>query len=249
MNKSDFNLIIDALQARIDACRKHLDHVNTTEDIKSLTIQQAVDLKQFCSDEEPTMTKIAMVDLYHVIGMGNLTPLQMSKFIYKMKDYLYYRPRVKAISKNLDSIFNLPKLPISTRFTLMALCDLTLASDFDADVDDACLEDYELAKDAKAFTFDQAYSDELPYHLNGRTITVDMSRSAKFMKVLTEIFKCPMTESNFLTRVQLKKSYGGIDWISEENGIATGKVTAENNFRKLESYYRNYSIYSEKKEG
>lgn len=246
MIKSDFELIMDSINDRIAGCSEHLDRVHTTDDIKQLTIQQAINLKQFCVDEEPIMTKIAMVDLYHIIGMGNMTPIQMSSFIYKVKDYLEYRPRIKAIAKNLDSIFTLPKLPVSTQFRLLGLCDMTLATDFDGEVDDACIDDYELVKGCRGAKVQVDYSDELPFKLEGKTITVDLSRSAKFAKVLTGIFKCPMSESNFLNKVQLKAQYGGIDWISEENGIATGKVVAENNFRKLESYFRNYTSYTDK---
>lgn len=243
MTKSDFNLIMDSINERIDGCSKYLDHVHTTDDIKQLTIQEAADLKRFCVDEEPIMTKIAMVDLYHIIGMGNLTPVQMSTFIYKVKDYLKYRPRLKAIVKNLDSIFALPNLPVATRFKLLGLCNLTLTSEFEGEIeDDACIEDYDnlkaqVGKNIPATEF----TAELPYRLDGRTIYVDLKQAVEFAAVLTRIFKCPMNVSNFMNRLELKKSYGGIDWISNENGIATGVCSSENNFKKIEAYYRHYS--------
>lgn len=244
MLKSDFQLIMDSINARIDGCKKHLDNVHTTDDIKKLTIQEAIDLKKFCVDEEPIMTKIAMVDLYHIIGMGNLTPIQMSTFIYKVKDYLHYRPRIKSIVVNLDSIFSLPNLPVATRFKLLGLCNLTLTSDFEGEVeDDACIEDYDNLK-ARTGANKVAvteFTDELPYRLDSRTIYVDLTRAVEFTTVLTRIFKCPMNVSNFMNRLELKKGYGGIDWISNENGIATGICSSENNYKKLEAYYRNYS--------
>lgn len=252
MQEKDFNLIMTSINDRIYSCDQHLGRISTTDDLKLLTIKEAQELKQFCVNEEQIMTKIAMVDVYHIIGMGDLKPTQMSQFIYKVKDYLQFRPTVKAIASNLESILQLPKIPVATKYKLLGLCNLTLTSNFEGEEDNACVEDYTALKHKSVSCIESSdsdtgvviYSDELPYHLTGRTITVDLSRSAHFSKVLTRIFKCPMTEGNFLSRLQLKKAYGGIDWISDDNGIATGIVSAENNFKKLEAYFRNYSVYS-----
>ena len=156
MIKSDFKLIMDSINERIDGCSTHLDRIHTTADIKKITIEEAIELKQFCVNEEPIMTKIAMVDIYHIIGMGNLTPVQMSTFMYRIKDYLQYRPRIKAIVRNLDSIFSLPTLPVATRFKLLGLCNLTLTTDIAGEVeDDACIEDQrKIIGNAKAKTPD-----------------------------------------------------------------------------------------------
>ena len=244
MNKSEFNLIITSLTDRIANCRKHLDRIETTDDIKKITIEEAMSLKQFCSYEEPVMTKIAMVDLYHILGMGNLTPAQMSSFVYRMKEYLSYRPRIKAIAKGLDSIFSLPKLPVATSFKLLGLCDLTLTSGEDADAEEASVDDYADAKAAPKVDIDVAsmkFSDKLPFHLNDRTLTLDLSRSRAFIDILFQIFKCPMNETNLLRKIKLRVQYAGIDWVSDDGIVAKGIVSSENNYRKLESYFNNYS--------
>ena len=60
-------------------------------DLSKITLAQAADLKNFCIAEETIMTNIVMVDLYHVIGMGNLTPTDDEVYL-SIQEYLEYRP-------------------------------------------------------------------------------------------------------------------------------------------------------------
>ena len=128
MKKEEFDLVISALQERLDNCEKYLGEIKTTEDLKNITIGQALELRDFCVAEVEKMTKIVMVDLYHIIGMGDLSVPQMMKFVFMMKAYLAYRPNIKSISKGFDSITELPKIPVRTKFKLLALCDLALTA-------------------------------------------------------------------------------------------------------------------------
>ena len=73
------------------------------------------------------MTEIAMVDSYHIIGMGNLSAVQSTQFTKLLNKYLSYRSDIKAIS-NLGEISNLPKLPTISKFKLLQLGDITLVS-------------------------------------------------------------------------------------------------------------------------
>ena len=93
---------------KVDACEKEEEKVQNVE-----------------GTLEEIMTKVAMVDLYHIIGMAELTPPQMMKFTYAIQKYLQYRPTIKAIAKHLDSIFELPKIPVETQYKLMGLDTLT----------------------------------------------------------------------------------------------------------------------------
>ena len=107
-------------------------------------MSEATILANFCKEECVLMTKICMVDLYHIIGMGNLSPQQMMKFVYRMRDYLQYRPVIKRIAEKLVSIYDLPELPVKTKFKLLALCDLCLVhgeGEESSEVDDS-FEDY-----------------------------------------------------------------------------------------------------------
>lgn len=235
MVEQDFNLIMSSLEDRIDLCREHIGKIRNTADISELKICDAVRMKDFCMVEEPIMTKIAMVDLYHLIGMGDLTPPQMMKFTYKLKEYLNFRPIIKAIVNHLDSISQLPKLPVATQYKLMGLCDLTLVKGTGDIIDDAEISDYDQAKrDSGA---PDPYSADLPFKLSGKTLTLDVNYSEQFAAILSKIFKTNLSEKNLMAKISSRHSYAGIDWISFSGSTATGLVTAENNYKKLKSYY------------
>jgi hypothetical protein len=124
MNKETFNEIIGSLQRRVDLCYGYLAGIYDTEDLSQISLARANSLKQFCVEEETIMTKICMVDLYHIIGMGQLSPTQMMKFTFKMQEYLSYRPTIKVLAQKLDKIGELPNIPVKTRFKLLGLGDI-----------------------------------------------------------------------------------------------------------------------------
>ena len=96
MTKELFIKIQTALEAHISSCQLYLSGINTTDDLKNLTLGQAQELQRFCKAEESAMTKFAQGDLYHLIGMGELTPPQMMKLTYLTKDWLQYRSTIKT---------------------------------------------------------------------------------------------------------------------------------------------------------
>ena len=98
MKKEEFDLVVSSLQERLDNCEKYLGEIKTTEDLKNITIGQALELRDFCVAEVEKMTKIVMVDLYHVIGMGDLSVPQMMKFVFFFFSYQTKRPNIKSIS-------------------------------------------------------------------------------------------------------------------------------------------------------
>ena len=142
MKKEVYEEIIGSLEARRKLCFEHLGVVHTTDDLKELSLAKAAELKRFCVEEVEVMTKICMVDLYHVIGMGNLSPTQMMKFTYTMQDYLSYRPAVKVLAQKLDSIESIPKLPVKTRFKLLELGNATLTYGEGDVVDEGSVDEY-----------------------------------------------------------------------------------------------------------
>ena len=253
MKKEEFDLVISALQERLDNCEKYLGEIKTTEDLKNITIKQALELKDFCVAEVEKMTKIAMVDLYHIIGMGDLSVPQMMKFIFLMKAYLSYRPNIKSISKGFDSMTNLPKIPVKTKFKLLALCDLTLTvgEDEEAFEDNATVDEYtELKKvNVKA---DEEVSEKTDkeqitvqgneeqvvvqgdcFSIVGQTITVDLGRLGEFSKILTEGTKVKCDLTKLITKIINNKTYFGIEWTDAENNIAAGKILPSSPLYKL----------------
>ena len=260
MKKEEFELVISALQERLDNCEKYLGEIQTTEDLKNITIGQALELKDFCVAEVEKMTKIAMVDLYHIIGMGDLSVPQMMKFIFLMKAYLAYRPNIKSISKGFDSITELPKIPVKTKFKLLALCDLTLTvgEDEEAFEDNATVDEYtELKKvnvkkdeevsektdEEVSEKTDEEVSektDKEPVTVQGdcfsivdQTIMVDMGRLGEFYKFLSSISTTPCDFNKLIKKIISYKSYFGIAWIGAENNIAAGKILPSSPLYKL----------------
>lgn len=252
MKKEEFDLVISALQERLDNCEKYLGEIKTTEDLKNITIGQALELRDFCVAEVEKMTKIAMVDLYHIIGMGDLSVPQMMKFVFMMKAYLAYRPNIKSISKGFDSMTNLPKIPVKTKFKLLALCDLTLTAgeDEEAFEDNATIDEYtELKKvNVKADEEVSVKADEEVdektdkeqvvvqsdcFSIVDQTVMVDMGRLGEFYKVLSSISTTPCDFTKLIRRILDHKSYFGIEWIGSENNMAAGKILPSSPLYKL----------------
>ena len=244
MKKEEFDLVISALQERLDNCEKYLGEIQTTEDLKNITIKQALELKDFCVAEVEKMTKIAMVDLYHIIGMGDLSVPQMMKFIFLMKAYLAYRPNIKSISKGFDSMTNLPKIPVKTKFKLLALCDLTLTAgeDEEAFEDNATIDEYtELKKvNVKADEEVSEKTDKEQITVQGdcfsivnQTVMVDMGRLGEFHKVLSNLATTPCDFTKLIKKILDHKPYFGIEWFGSENNMAAGKILPSSPLYKL----------------
>ena len=244
MKKEEFDLVISALQERLDNCEKYLGEIQTTEDLKNITIGQALELRDFCVAEVEKMTKIAMVDLYHIIGMGDLSVPQMMKFIFLMKAYLSYRPNIKSISKGFDSMTDLPKIPVKTKFKLLALCDLTLTvgEDEEAFEDNATVADYDELKKVNVKVDEEvsAKTDKEQvavqsdcFSIVDQTVMVDMGRLGEFHKVLSSLATTTCDFTKLIRRILDHKAYFGIEWIGSENNIAAGKILPSSPLYKL----------------
>ena len=252
MKKEEFDLVISALQERLDNCEKYLGEIKTTEDLKNITIGQALELRDFCVAEVEKMTKIVMVDLYHIIGMGDLSVPQMMKFVFMMKAYLAYRPNIKSISKGFDSITELPKIPVRTKFKLLALCDLALTAGEgeEAFEDNATIDEYTELKKANVKAdeevsekTDEEVSEKTDkeqitvqsdcFSIVDQTVMVDMGRLGEFHKVLSSLATTPCDFTKLIRRILDHKSYFGIEWIGSENNMAAGKILPSSPLYKL----------------
>lgn len=239
MKKELFEEIIGSLEARRKLCFEHLGAVHTTDDLKELSLAKAAELKRFCVEEVDVMTKICMVDLYHIIGMGNLSPTQMMEFTYKMKDYLSYRPRIKVLAQHLNTIEGLPTLPVTTKFKLLGLGDITLTYGEGEVVDEGSVDDYTSLKVAKTIP---DRPEDLPFTLSGNNIEVDLDRLDYFIELMKALFNVELSADTLRKKINNKGEYFGIQW----NGIAwvpngscftTGKITSANTRLKLFNYY------------
>lgn len=151
MEKELFDQIKNDLQERVDACKDY--YVESTEDIKNLSLRAIVALRDFAKKEYDDMTTIAMVDLYHIIGMGELTVTQMNTFLRLMREYLSYRPFITAISHQLVDFDNLPNIPARTKFRTLRLAkgtELTSGPEEGDEVEDTgSVQEYEQIKIAR----------------------------------------------------------------------------------------------------
>lgn len=228
MEKEQFQKIMEALSNRLRACTLQLGDIHTTDDLSRLTLAGAADLKSFCVAEEEVMTRICMVDLYHIIGMGKLTPPQMMKFTYTIQEYLQYRPTIKVIAKHLDSIFDLPKIPVETQYKLQGLGDITLRTDYgDCEVETASVDDYLKLK----------MKDKLPFHIEGHQIKVDMAQFDYFVVLMSNIAKTNVSIDNFKKKLEAHSEYFGIEWTEHNAYEAIGTFKSADMFTRISGYY------------
>jgi hypothetical protein len=239
MNKETFNEIISSLQRRVNFCKGMLGDIHTTEDLSQISLRRAAAIRELCAEEEVIMTKICMVDLYHIIGMGQLSPTQMMKFTYLMQDYLSYRPTIKVLAQHLNKIGELPNIPVKTRFKLLGLGDVTLTYGEGELIDEASVEDYTSLKVAKTIPDPPA---DLPFTITGNTIELELDKLDYFVELMEALFNVSLSVDNLRKKINGKGEYLGIQW----NGIAwvpngscftTGKITSANTRLKLFNYY------------
>lgn len=232
MEREQFQKIMEALNNRLRASALQLDEIRSTGDLSKLTLARAVALKSFCIAEEEIMTKIVMVDLYHVIGMGNLTPPQMMQFTYAIQKYLQYRPTIKAIVKHLDSIFELPKIIVETQYKLQGLGGLTLYSGAgECVVDEASVDDYTKLK---------SKDTTLPFKIEGQQIRVDMTQFDYFVTLMKTIYKSPISVENFKRKLELHGDYLGIKWYDYNDYEASGHFISDDIYTRLSGYYNKH---------
>lgn len=238
MNKEIFDKIMDTLQVRINKCYLFLSEIYDTEDLGMVSLSWAADIKQFCVEEETIMTKICMVDLYHIIGMGQLSPTQMMKFTFKMQEYLSYRPTIKVLAQKLDKIGELPNIPVKTRFKLLGLGDITLTYGEGELIDEASVEDYTNTKVPTPQP-----PEDLPFTISGNQIKVDMDRLDYFVELMEGLFNTSFSVDNLRKKINNLDEYLGIKWASLELDhpnrqiFAIGNLVSKSTRNKITVYY------------
>lgn len=213
-----FTNIVHTLEGRIAECKQYLAGIDTTDDIRALTIAQGQELRNFCRKEEPMMTKLAQTDLYHIIGMGNLSPVQMMKFTYLVRDYLQYRSTVKTLAFHFDKISALPGLPVSATYKAHCFEGLTLCANVGFPEMPDC-------------------TDTLPYSVYDRVITVSQDRVVEFVKLWAKLANNNFSLNNLQSKARAGSEYGSIKWSMDEWGNFVGIPKSKDTV--LETYYKN----------
>lgn len=205
MNKETFDKIQATLEGHIAACQFYLGNIKTTDDLHKLTIDEAQKLQRFCKQEESLQTKVVQCDLYHLIGMGELTPPQMMKLTYLIKDWLQYRGTIKTLAMHFDKISQLPGLPVSAVYQAHGFLGLTLTSG-----------------SAEFGTTD------LPYAIAGNLIQVLPDRLTDFINFWSSKTSTNFSENNFLAKLKAGTEYGGVRWTVDNLGIYVGVIKQDN---------------------
>lgn len=219
MNKETFDKIRVTLEEHIGACHSLLDNIKTTDDLKKLTIDNAQILQRFCRSEESYMDKLFQCDLYHIIGMGNLTPPQMMKFTYLIRDYLRFRGTIKAIAMNFDKISSLPGLPVSSVYKTHCFEDLSLISG--------------------AYTETANVPVDKLYALAGNMIKVSKNKVSEFIRFWSKKHKVNFSENNFINKAKAGSEYGGVKWTIDSEGNFVGIIIDANAQALFEGCYQN----------
>lgn len=99
MKQSEFARIINNLNQQIDNCEKSLAKYNQyNKNITSMPIDGVNKTISSCRQVQTNMDKFIKNDLYHIIGMGNLNAVQMSKLTKISKKLMSYRSEVKLFA-------------------------------------------------------------------------------------------------------------------------------------------------------
>lgn len=235
--------MIKALDERISTCSTNFDKIKTTEDISNLSISEAIRLRAVARDEIDRMTTIAMVDLYHVIGMGNLTAIQLSEFIKKIRIYINYRPVIKSFANNLSSLDNLPQIERNTMYRLQELGGIYLVNSDGGKTKEefASIHDYK----AKGLT-DAIKDAELTFTLEGTTIKLPTSQFENFCKY-GGLIGCggKPTVVTLKSKIEKGSQYCGIAWEGiDDDGNAVGEVKVSSTLTKMKEYIKIRQINS-----
>lgn len=110
MNKESFDKIVKDLETRISMCEKKLDNIASKETLLNISLKEFIELRNYCQEEQGRMDKVNN-DLYHLVGMGGLTPIQLQKFCGLVKRYLVYRSDIKYLAclSTIDLNINFPQ--------------------------------------------------------------------------------------------------------------------------------------------
>ena len=96
MKNSDYQLIVKNLANQINQCESALTQYNLcSQDVSKMVIEQINSTISSCREAQGEMDKFVTSDLYHLIGMADLSAAQTAKIIKLTKTLLKYRSDIK----------------------------------------------------------------------------------------------------------------------------------------------------------
>ena len=225
MNKVEFSKIMAALEDHKSSCQKYLKDIHTTEDLKALTLKQAAALQSFCRSEQAFMDKVCNSDIYHIIGLGNLTPPQMVQFTFALREWLTYRPVLKALAMNFERISKLPAIPLAGTYKL-SLGDVTVGY-----------------REYTSWTGD---CTNPPFSISDDHIFVNTQRLNEFVAIMQGILSYGLSEATCRSKIAGGHEYIGIQWTAGEGDHAIGTFKSEDIKKRITQYFENLVKVQEK---
>lgn len=96
MKNSDYQVIVKNLTNQINQCESALIQYNLcSQDVSKMVIEQINSTISSCREAQGEMDKFVTSDLYHLIGMADLSAAQTAKIIKLTKTLLKYRSDIK----------------------------------------------------------------------------------------------------------------------------------------------------------
>lgn len=124
MNKKDYDLLIKNLDKVIADCQDIDAKFSSSEAVLKWTIKE---LQNNCKKARELQSKtdiILKTDCYHIIGMGNLSVSQNTKFIKRIKILGELRSKIKVLASVQDVI--VPSVPTLAEYKCSLLNDKKL---------------------------------------------------------------------------------------------------------------------------
>lgn len=100
MKNSDYQIIVKNLTNQINQCESALIQYNLcSQDVSKMVIEQINSTISSCREAQGEMDKFVTSDLYHLIGMADLSAAQTAKIIKLTKTLLKYRSDIKFFAR------------------------------------------------------------------------------------------------------------------------------------------------------
>lgn len=97
MEKKQFDLLIKNLDSLLTRCVQLKEEVDKTK-LQDRSVKDYNQLVEKASCLQGEQDKLNTSDLYHILGMGNLSVTQQATFISKLKEVLDTRPTIKFVA-------------------------------------------------------------------------------------------------------------------------------------------------------
>lgn len=118
-NIFNFDTMMSNLYKLIRFCEDNIAFIKSKEDLEDLPLKNVREVVNNAKIIQSKMDSIMKNELYHIIGMANLTPMQELMFIDSIKHLLKYRSYVKVIAG--IAIPALPDIPDKSNYECKVL--------------------------------------------------------------------------------------------------------------------------------